>query len=276
MDKRQRKARSLQFVRTVVRMEKQFEPLIDAAIRSQLAPVLALLRAQGPEALKFYMQSWQPNNALNKPLADLYKTFALYQARRTTAEIGRSETKAGFGFDIEFLAAIIEYFQRNILIKVMLQISETTKALILAALIKGEQEGWGLEQIVKEIGDPEISKARARLIVRTEAVIAMNYGRKVATRKSRFETESVWIAAHDKRTRHSHLDIDGTRIPEGQRFPVPIYKGDAIVGYDFMTGPGDPTASAGNVCNCRCTMVTTAKRDAQGKLIPKQNISVLS
>ncbi len=58
-----------------------------------------------------------------------------------------------------------------------------------------------------------------------------------------------------------------------ERFLVPIYRshGKLMIqeGVDLMSGPGDVHASAGNVCNCRCTLAFKAKRDENGRLIRK-------
>lgn len=254
-------------------MENKFIPVVYRAIRQQTAPVIAALKTGGIEAAKFEAQKRMQAN-LMKPIMDIYRVFGVWAAGKTQREIRASEQKA-FGLNADLLRRIIEYFENNLLVKAVMKISETTRALILKTLIEGEQQGLGVKEIVAKLNAPDLSKARAQLIVRTEAIIAMNYGREEVKRTSRWETESVWIAADDARTRHSHRYIDGTRVKEGSKFAVPIYKGDTIVGYDLMSGPGDPNASAGNVCNCRCSMVTVAKRDAQGKLIPKRNISVI-
>jgi uncharacterized protein with gpF-like domain len=113
------------------------------------------------------------------------------------------------------------------------------------------------------------------MIVRTESLKAMQYGQRTAQTNSRWQTQSEWIAATDHRTRHSHRDVDGDKVDEGDRFKVAIFRGKIQMGFDMMLGPGDPHASAGNVINCRCTLATTAKRDRNGRLVAKSNISVL-
>jgi uncharacterized protein with gpF-like domain len=121
---------------------------------------------------------------------------------------------------------------------------------------------------------PELTIWRARMIVRTESNKAMFYGQELGERDIKWESTKLWIAAKDHRTRHSHRKVDGDRIDSEGRFQVPVYKSiggvQVQIGYDLMRGPGDPDATAGNVINCRCTMVRRLKRDESGRLVRKR------
>ena len=59
-----------------------------------------------------------------------------------------------------------------------------------------------------------------------------------------------WISVQDDRTRDSHLLMDGTVIPITDKFEVPATNQSEGA---FMEYPGDPSAPAGQCCNCRCT-----------------------
>ena len=89
-----------------------------------------------------------------------------------------------------------------------------------------------------------MSKIRAELIARTEATTTVNYG-SFATYKAEDVKEKEWIYTHDDRTRDAHKDIDPVIVGIDESFNV---------GGEMMSFPGDPTASAANVCNCRCTI----------------------
>jgi uncharacterized protein with gpF-like domain len=96
--------------------------------------------------------------------------------------------------------------------------------------------------------------ARAELIARTEAGTSVNAGT-FATYIVEGVEEKEWVSVRDDRTRDSgdefnHLDMDGTIVGINEKFDV-----DG----ELLDYPGDPTASAGNVCNCRCTMVPVVK-----------------
>jgi hypothetical protein len=44
---------------------------------------------------------------------------------------------------------------------------------------------------------------------------------------------------------------------------------------DQLRFPGDPLASAASTINCRCSLALLAKRDANGRLIPKRKTTVV-
>lgn len=209
---------------------------------------------------------------LSPKLADIYNVVGVFYARKTLRDVRKSakEEKA-FGLDQEFIDRIIEYFKNNLLNKAVIPISETTRRDIMAILTKGEQEGWGIDRMAFELERADLSLFRARRILRTEVLKAQNAGKNIGAEESEFETVKQWIAAKDERTRKSHRTVDGQYVDVTGRFAVPRRRG----GYDMMTGPGDPDASAENVIQCRCTSVVVAKRDENGRLIRKRKISVL-
>lgn len=117
-----------------------------------------------------------------------------------------------------------------------------------------------------------ITNYRAELIARTETARAANVGSMVGAMSTGLVTVKEWIAAKDNRTRrmprdaNDHLHMDGVKIPMDQKFVVP-----AKEYIDNMLHPGDSTAHAGNVCNCRCTLGYEAVRGNDGKLMTLQN-----
>lgn len=278
MTNQQRREISAKHIRITSRMEAKFIPKIYNALHAQIVAVSRELKRSGLEDATTLIDKMLALPGLTAPIMEMYKLFGAYGAYKTRTEINvsvRAEQKAAFGTNNELLAEIIKYLQENLLSKVVVPITQTTRAIILQKLTEGQNNGWGAERIAQELLDTDISLIRARLIVRTESAKALEEGRKMAQRQSIYETQTEWIAANDHRTRHSHRDVDGDFVKEGRRFSVPIYRRNTIIGYDFMTGPGDPTASIGNLANCRCTRVTVAKRDEQGRLIRKRNISVI-
>ena len=113
----------------------------------------------------------------------------------------------------------------------------------------------------------QISTYQAERIVRTEATNAANQGIMASARDIFGENslEKEWIASGDSRTRSfsrgdkaEHLAMDGTRVDYKERFSVP-YSG----GVDLMLHPGDPSAHAVNVINCRCSTAVLPKEGAQ-------------
>ena len=91
-----------------------------------------------------------------------------------------------------------------------------------------------------------ISIVNAKRIIRTESVNAANY----ATNQSAIDVfgkenlQKEWIATRDNRTRLEHIEADGQIVKMEENF---------IVGGQKLERPGDPSGSAWNVINCRCT-----------------------
>jgi hypothetical protein len=93
------------------------------------------------------------------------------------------------------------------------------------------------------------SRTQAMRLVRTESVSAANYAA-TQTADNMFGSqnyEKEWLASLDGRERDAH------RIANGQRTAA---KDPFVVGGEYLKFPGDPSASAGNRINCRCTVLT--------------------
>jgi SPP1 gp7 family putative phage head morphogenesis protein len=129
------------------------------------------------------------------------------------------------------------------------QITDTTYGQIREQLTAGAQAGESIPQLAKRIRHlfQVASDSRARTIARTEVISAYNgaslavvrdYGADVVGGKE-------WIATRDSRTREDH------RVADGQ---IKAMHEPFVVGGAPMETPGDPTAPAGEVINCRCTI----------------------
>lgn len=275
MNSQQRYNYSAKHIRRMKLFERAHLKPIYNALHDQIIPVVKALREHGIEAAYKSLDVIQINSHLAAPIRSIYKDVGLYFANKTIHDLNQSrkEQKAGFGFNEEFLREILAFFAQYLLNKAILPISETTKNQILQVISEGVALGWGADKIATTLEAPDLLLWRARLIVRTEANKAMNYGQQIGEAKSEWESTKTWIAANDHRTRHSHRVVDDVRVDFKERFAVPIYEGRKPyhqTGVDMMSGPGDPHASAGNVCNCRCTLAFAAKRDDRGRLIPKK------
>lgn len=272
MTAKQRQAYSQAYVQQMNRMEKKFIRRVYNALVSQVNKFIEDMEDYGLQSATNRLHvSVAGNEEIGPVIQDMHKEAGLYFGKKTYYEIRRSARKkiekAGFGLSEEWLNAIIAFF-RDEYFSLVQQISETTKDQIFKVLSQAAEEGWSNDDIVKQLKAPEINAARARLITRTELNKGAFAGRKLAEGDSDWEVEKEWIAANDHRTRHSHRAVDGDVIDVDGKFAVSTPKG----GTDYMEGPGDPTASAANLCNCRCSSATRAKRDENGRLIPKAKV----
>ena len=134
-------------------------------------------------------------------------------------------------------------------------INNTTKKKLRKALSESIVEGEDLRNQVNkliEVADglfDDDKKVRATLIARTESCSTMNAGSNELYRAEGINYKE-WISVQDDRTRDSHLLMDGTVIPITDKFEVPATSQSEGA---FMEYPGDPSAPAGQVVNCRCT-----------------------
>jgi len=280
MTQAQRQAYSEKHVRRAKLFERQFLTPVFNAVYSVVQSVARDLKAHGVDHAKKEMEKMLFNDKLAKVLESLYVTQGLYQANKSSHEINQSvkghEIKQGFGFNEQWTQDILNFLKQYILDKAVIKTSDPVKQMILDVLTEGQQQGWSVDMMVSKILSSDVPAWRAQLIVRTELSMARFIGNELAKRDSKFETQDTWISAHDTRTRHSHRIVDGDTIGEGGRFKVPVFKTigkvDVQIGFDIMKGPGDPNATAGNICNCRCTKVTRAVRDENGRLIRKRQL----
>lgn len=80
---------------------------------------------------------------------------------------------------------------------------------------------------------------------RTAVTGAQNAGRQECYEKAvdmGIQLEKEWIATVDNRTRDSHAELDGVRVPYDEEFP------------NGLMYPADPSGEPEEVYNCRCTM----------------------
>lgn len=89
---------------------------------------------------------------------------------------------------------------------------------------------------------------RATTIARTESISALNAGRMegflaAAAEEPDVAFELLWLSTDDHRTRPTHEDADGQRVPLGSPF---------IVGGFELRFPGDPLGPPQEVISCRC------------------------
>jgi hypothetical protein len=261
------------------RFEAKYLRVIYRALRKQVDAFVADMEDRGIERAKASLYTSITTEGLAELLQGLHLESGLFWARKGYREINKSaKTKSWmpfltlkkFGYTDEWINIILDFFAQDMLSMVS-KITDTTRNQIQSVLQQALEEGQGIDWIARQLKSPEMLLWRARLIARTELVKGTFAGRKAAGETSEWETTTEWIAANDHRTRHSHRLIDGEMVDTGSRFQVTRPEG----GVDMMLGPGDPTASIENLANCRCSSAMAAKRDANGKLIPKRKISVI-
>ena len=119
---------------------------------------------------------------------------------------------------------------------------------LLQGIIQGESIIKIAERILPIIGNNEKAAIRNARTMVTGAENRGRLDRYYDLEKRGAVLNKVWIATHDSRVRHWHLEMDGQEVGIHQKFT----DGN---GYQ-LDYPADPSAPANTVYNCRCSMKT--------------------
>ena len=148
------------------------------------------------------------------------------------------------------------------------------------AVQRGIDLAWGKRQItvqvttgilqgesIKHLADrlqfniPGMNRTSAIRAARTAVTGAQNAGRLdgfLRAEEMGVKLKKRWLATLDNRTRHTHRILDGQVRPNEKPF--------VVEGQEIMY-PGDPSAAAALVYNCRCTLVAEVEGvDTSGAL----------
>lgn len=247
------------------RYEKKFRPLLKEAIANHYNMYISSLKDKGVQYVLNQNTAFLIDAGLSALINQMYVEVATGRATityRALMRLPKVERKKGtLGFNAQWTEEILKYFRLNLFNKVVLPISETTQEWIRKVLQEGIPQGWTLDQMIEEINRKDYLDGRVERILRTEINRAINYGNQLAANTYEYKTKKRWIAVHDSRTRHWHLDADGQTVDIDQAFNI---------GGEMMDFPGDPDASAANVINCRCVTEIVPVRSKQGRLTPKE------
>ena len=166
-----------------------------------------------------------------------------------------------------FTYLMLAYLEQKGLNRVAKEITQTTKNQIQQYLMKSVEEGLTMQETIKLLRTAGITDYRAEMIARTETGKAANYGSMIGTAATGLVTMKEWIATKDARTRRvppdsfDHFHMDGIKVAYDEKFNVKTKYG----GFEQMLHPCDPSGSAGDVINCRCTLGYEAVRGEDGK-----------
>jgi hypothetical protein len=139
----------------------------------------------------------------------------------------------------------------------LVRLPDEVYALIVAEIEAGIRDGRGIPEVTAEVNRILTSTGserwpnRARTVARTETIGAVNAG---VFRAAQLDAQDrgdpapfkVWLATDDTRTRHTHSKADGQRTLLDSPFQV---------GTAQLMFPGDPRGPAGEVINCRCSLL---------------------
>lgn len=163
-----------------------------------------------------------------------------------TKLLGKDYRWSARPFVTQYLAEV-----RNRLVRIPDEVFDLMAGQLAAGINLGESIPKLRDRIDSVLSTTESERwpNRATVIARTETIGALNAGRYDAFRAvaadppdgEQFET--MWLSTDDARTRHTHVEAEGQRVPVGSPF---------IVGGAELRFPGDPLGPAKEVIQCRC------------------------
>jgi hypothetical protein len=156
-----------------------------------------------------------------------------------------------------FLALMQEWISREALRKAQM-IAATDMEDVRNAIREGVDEGEGTDAIARRIrGVSSMTATRAATVARTETNAAAAFGyiesARDASQTLGVQLRKVWLPTLDQHTRDAHAEMENhPAIPLNEKFTV---------GGELMDRPGDPSASAANTINCRCSLAVEEATD---------------
>lgn len=203
----------------------------------------AVLRGHRPDALAV----WSLAPAWAQEIAD-------FTARTVTDAMALAYRRLlGEGFLFDHRPAVIAYLAvvRNRMVRTPDEVFDLIAGEIAEGAGLGESIPKLAERVDRLLTDHSLDQwpNRAVVVARTETIGALNAGRTdaftaVTEVLDDREFEHMWLATADTRTRPTHREADGQRVPLGTPFTV---------GGHQLARPGDPTAPGSEVIQCRCT-----------------------
>lgn len=206
--------------------------------------VAKLLAEKGKGAAKSYIKS----KVNRKEWEDLYHR----NYRRIINQFGQeaesqlkglapTETKDE-PFEFDPYDSLISKFIKESGAKKITSILDTSRADIAALIESGIADDLSTDEIVKDLKQKytQFSTMRAFRIARTEVASASNFSLYAAGKQAPFKVRKSWINSKDDRVRDDHqfsetIDMDD-KFKNGLEYP------------------GDPSGSAKEVIQCRCTI----------------------
>lgn len=200
-------------------------------------------------------------NDFTPGIYSLNRNFAAYTIERVTGNIGftiyNEQTVKRL---IKKHPKLLPYYPKKKAIDRGIDLAwgrRQIRSQITSSILQGDS----IPQIAKKLRTaiPTMNKASSVRTARTAATSAQNGGRMASYEKAAemgINVQKRWVATKDKRTRGTHQKLDGKVVDYDEPFESDL--GDIMF-------PGDPSAKAGNVYNCRCTIRTEVPKEYEAE-----------
>lgn len=274
MTQKEKREFLIQALRVNARFERNYTTVINSVLTNRISSLISDIKDNGLARAIASFRDMLILPGLEAKLRLLIKDVASYHARVNYRLIRREIAQKGFGVNEEWLARVMDLLRKDLLQYSVIRVTETFKEYLLARYEQGIKEGLSEEDLIKLIREelPGLMYSQAQRIARTEVNRSTNAARKVVAQSFDFEMQKEWVSAQDMRTRGTspkdkadHLHMNGQTVNLEDAFVDPR-NGHSL---DFPSAPGGKPE---DTVNCRCQMVTVAKRDKRGNLIRKPSL----
>lgn len=241
------------------RYERYSYKLFKKALDEQISPVIAHVKAYGgiTDSIADMLVKKSPIETAYKAC---YTKVGVLNAQWTLTQVNRIAKKSLFS---EAWRSLMEKFFNDESSQRVSDVTETTREQIRKVLADSTDlpTSQRADYITSQLGAEDFNRNRALMIARTESTTAANYGALLGGDSSDYETGKVWLPIIDTNTRPDHADMDGQpAIGMDEYFEVGGY---------MMAYPGDISAPAKEVVNCRCSLGIVPLSDERGLPILK-------
>lgn len=267
MNSKERQKYLRQHIQLSGKFFRKYLPKIKKQLFNVQSSLIADIKANGLQRAMSNLSMTIASPELATVLQSLHKDVGLRYANINYRLLRAEQGRKFLGRDDIWINDIKNYLLRHLLEKAVIRVHETARNKLLAILQKAMDDGTGEFEILNIISRNGLLLDNAQRIVRTEINIASNAGLFVSAKQFDMVMEKHWIAHRDFRTRgrngedrKDHYHMDGQTVGLHDMFIEPK-TGEQVL------HPCDPKGSKGMIINCRCTYVTVAKRDENGRIL---------
>ena len=252
--KQRRRISAQRYLRSQDIARDRFERRLERQLRS-------VLKTYGAEAAREYRDT--SDFAVADSVLPVRLEAVLYpHYRRIIPVFGRMAFDMLEKQDDSFFRMIADQYIFTIGAVAITRASATVKGFVNALVSNGIAAGDSIETITTRIrrtlASGDFPRARARVIARTETHGAATFANHETAKSLDIpDLHKRWVAILGPRTRSTHNAMNGVTVPMDEPFNVPVRGG----GTEPMDRPGDPSASAGNVIQCRCAVLYVERDD---------------
>lgn len=204
------------------------------------------------QAVELATEAASRPQAVQEMLFKIWTDTGKAYVRRTRQSLNRRKFDDWINI-VDFWEDIVRGFLQNEFVTKVKGIDDTTKQAIRTYLQSAVEEGMSVQKVAELIAEgviPNMNRARAIRIARTEVIGASNAGSLAGARSMQIKgLKKKWLVALDGRERPEHAAVSAATAVD------PIDIDDLFnVGGDMLEYPGDPRGSTEMVINCRCAV----------------------